>query len=228
MVLGALQGANVAFAKDGVPNLVQLISSVIGQEGEQNGYYRIVLNRVPSSSPFLTPVPAAFAFSALQMFVVPGSCPFPLSNIDLPILPGIMTNGDPVGLVKPGDQTIRFSADLTGSEAAGPYVGKSAGLFMTYTTGQQVPVSVPVFGVRWTGRVISFLANFPYQQNVAAGFSHGALTTGNRFATADAVAEGALAGPAIIQVNNIVAQQQQQQQPLQQPQPQPQPQPQQQ
>ncbi|KAK3185565.1 hypothetical protein K4F52_005665 [Lecanicillium sp. MT-2017a] len=34
LVLGALQGANVLFAKDNAPDLIQIVSSVIGQEGE--------------------------------------------------------------------------------------------------------------------------------------------------------------------------------------------------
>ena len=204
VVLGALQGANVIFAEDGAPNLVQLISSVIGQEGEQNGYYRVVLNRVPSESPFLTTVPAAFAFSALQMFVVPNSCPFPLSKINLPIFPGLMTNGGPVALIQPEDQTLSFKADLSSSAAAKPYVGKSKGLYMTYTTGQQVPVSVPLSNVEWDGNTISFQASFPYEDNIAAGFSHGALTTGNQFADANAVVDKTLAAPAVIQVNNAL------------------------
>ncbi|KAJ3490065.1 hypothetical protein NLG97_g5857 [Lecanicillium saksenae] len=47
VVLGALRGANVLFAKENVSVPIQLISSVIGQEGEQNGYYRQVLKEAP-------------------------------------------------------------------------------------------------------------------------------------------------------------------------------------
>ena len=205
VVLGALQDANVLFTGDGAPGPVRLVSSVIGQEGEQNGYYRVLLERIPPESPFLTTVPGPFAFSALQLFVVPGSCPFPLSDINLPIFPTIKTNGGPVALLQPGDQTLSFEADLSGVEAASKYVGgDGSGLYLTYTTGQQVPFSVEITGVSWQGSVISFEANFPYEEYVMHGFSHGALTTSNSFASADALVPATLAAPAVIQVNNAL------------------------
>ena len=205
VVLGALQGANVLFAKDGAPGLIQIVSSVIGQEGEQNGYYRVVLDKVPSESPFLTAVPAPFAWSALQMFVVPGSCPFPLSNINLPIFPPLMVNGQAVAAVDPQDQDLTFSADLSNSEAAKEFVGGDGSkLFLTYTTGQQLPISVPLKNVAWDGNHISFSANFPYSKNVMHGFSHAALTTKDQFDSPDAVVEAALAAPGVIQVNNAI------------------------
>ena len=203
VVLGALQDANVLFTKDSGPDFVRLVSSVIGQEGEQNGYYRTVLERIPSESPFLTTVPGAFAYSALQGFVVPGSCPFPLSRINLPIFPPIMTNGGAVALIQPRDQTLSFEADLSKSDKARQFVGRGgSGLHLTYTTGQLLPISVPLRDVRWKRSVISFKADFPYEENVMAGFSHAALTTKKGFADAGAVVESALAGPAIIQVDN--------------------------
>ncbi|TQV91024.1 COPII coat assembly protein sec16 [Cordyceps javanica] len=206
VVLGALQGANVLFAKENVTIPIQLISSVIGQEGEQNGYYRTVLKEVPSESPFLTAVPAAFAFSALQMFVVPGSCPFPLSNIDLPIFPPMMTNGQAVAALEAKDQKLSFSADLSKSDQAKKYIGgNGTDLFLTYTTGQQKPVSLDISNVKWDNGMISFDADFPFSENVMDGFSHAALTTGNVFESADDVTHCALAGPTVIQVRGGTA-----------------------
>lgn len=205
VVLGALQGANVLLAEDGVFDIVQLVSSIIGQEGEQNGYYRSLLSRIPAESPFLTTVPAPFAFTALQNFVVPGSCPYSLSEIPIPILPGIMTNGEVIALIEPGDQELTFKADLSNSEAAKPYVGGNGdGLYLTYTTGQQVPFSVTLSDVSWDGSTVSFKAFFPYEEHVMFGFSHGALTTMETFSNATAVADNALAGPAVIQVDNRI------------------------
>lgn len=206
IVLGALQGATLNFAKDApaIP-LVPLISSIIGQEGEQNGAYRLYLERIPSESPFLTAVPAPFAFSALQLFVVPGSCPFPLSNIALPIFPPLSVNGGPVALLEPKDQTLSLSADLSTSEAAKAYVGGDGkGLYATFVTGQQLPASVAVSNVKWEGAVISFEANFPYTELVAHGFSHVSLTTACDFKSVDAIPDATLAAPGAIQVNNTV------------------------
>lgn len=206
VVLGALQGASLNFASDApaVP-LVPLIASIIGQEGEQNGAYRQYLQRIPSESPFLTAVPAPFAFSALQLFVVPGSCPFPLSNINLPIFPPLAVNGGPVALIEPKDQTLSLSADLSNSEAAKSYVGGDGnGLYATFVTGQQIPKSVALKNVKWSGSVISFEADFPYTDLVAHGFSHVSLTTTCSFENVNAIPDATLAAPGVIQVNNAI------------------------
>lgn len=202
-VLGALQGANVIFAEDGEPGLVQLVSSIIGQEGEQNGYYRVLLEQVPSESPFLTPVPATFAWSVLQNFIVPGSCPFALDQINIPILPTISVNGGPIGNLEPEDQTLTLSVDLSTSPNAAPYIGgDGAGLTFTYTTGKQLPITVSISDVNFSGSVISFKAPFPYSEHIMQGFSHGALTTGSGYENVTATAAAAIAGPALIQVRN--------------------------
>jgi hypothetical protein len=93
-VLGALPDAQAAFIANGDSELVPLIGSVIGkrvrslgicrtilltfnvgQEGEQDGYYRSLLNLIPSANPFLTRSAGAFLFSEItQLYVVPGSC----------------------------------------------------------------------------------------------------------------------------------------------------------
>jgi len=161
------------------------------------------LDRIPSESPFLTHVPAPFAFSALQMFIV--SCPFDLSKIDLPIFKPIMTNGGAIALLEPKDQTLCFSADLSGVSGASKYVGgDGSGLFMTYTTGQQLPVSVPLENVHWDGDVIAYEANFPFSEHVMEGFTHGELTTVENYTSQDDVPNDTLAGPAIIQVYDVL------------------------
>lgn len=207
IVLGALQGANVLFAKDGSLVPIQVVSSVIGQEGEQNGYYRVFAKQVPSESPFLTYVPAPYAWSALQMFIVKGSCPFALDKVALPILPALMTNGGAVAAIKPMDQDLSFSADVSSMMQKGAsqyYNTDGKGLFITYGTGQQMPISVPIKDVKWCGGKMEFKANFPYSEHVMSGFSHAALTMGEGFNSSDAAAEKALAGPGVIQVSNSI------------------------
>ncbi|KAH6989754.1 hypothetical protein BKA56DRAFT_475710 [Ilyonectria sp. MPI-CAGE-AT-0026] len=204
VVLGALQDANVIFSSEGLPEIVRLVSSVIGQEGEQNGFYRIHLGEIPSESPFLTTVPAAFAWSALQLFVVPGSCSYDIKKIPLPIFPSLLVNGGPIAKVAPKDQTLKFEANLKGSKSAKNYYGKSENLYITYTTGQQLPISVKAENVRWNKNKVTLEAKFPYKENVMAGFSHAALTTGKDFASADAVVGKTLAAPGVIQVRNVI------------------------
>ncbi|KAH8178030.1 ferritin-like domain-containing protein [Sarocladium implicatum] len=203
VVLGALQGAAYNFAIDNKARaLVPLIGSIIGNEGEQNGAYRLYLDRVPSSSPFLTAVPAQFAWSALQLFVVPGSCNYSLSKIDLPIFPPLMVNGGPIAVVQPKNQTLYLSANLSDSEEGKKYSGKSEGLYATFVTGQQAPYSTNVTKVKWNKDVVNFEAEFPYDYLVAGGFSHVSLTTGNNFTNVSMVPNMTLAAPGVIQVNN--------------------------
>ncbi|GKU16013.1 unnamed protein product [Fusarium langsethiae] len=194
-VLGALQDANVIFSKEGAHEVVRLISSVIGQEGEQNGFYRLYLDQVPSESPFLTTVPAAFAWSALQAFVVPGSCTEDISQIALPIFPSLMVNGGAIGVLDPKDQTVSFSAELKESH-------DGEDLYITYTVGQQLPYSVKAENIKWDGNSVSLDAEFPFSELVASGFSHAALATSCNISTPDDVPNYTLAAPGLIQVQN--------------------------
>ena len=51
------------------------VGSVIGNEGEQEGFFRLLQHKRPSSAPLLTGSARSLAWSALnQAFIVPGSC----------------------------------------------------------------------------------------------------------------------------------------------------------
>lgn len=184
---------------------MRTIASVIGNEGEQEGFYRDFLGLKPSEKPFLTTSTAAFAFSVLnQLFVK--SCPFSLSEIALPILPPLsVLSGNGGFEVTAKNQTLQFSADMVAcsSSAASPYIGKDgAGLFVTYLTGQDLPISEPVSNVKWAGTVATFEAFFPFDAFVLEGLTIAALTTSNNFSSADAVVGATLAAPGLIQVND--------------------------
>lgn len=204
LVLGTLQAASQAFAAAGDSGPVRTVASVIGQEGEQTGFYRGLLGLQPSSKPFLTTSTPAFAYSALQGFVA--SCPFDVSEIPIPVLPALtVVSGSGGADVAAQDQSLQFTADLSaGAPCEGweSYVGGSGdGLYVTYLTGQNVPVSEPITDVSWDGNVISFCAFFPYSANVMDGFSIAALTVGGSFASADDIPADTLAAPGLIQVN---------------------------
>lgn len=205
VVLGTLQDASQLLATNGDVGPVRTIASVIGNEGEQEGFYRDFLGLKPSEKPFLTTSTAAFAFSVLnQLFVK--SCPFSLSEIDLPILTPLSVISGSGGFdVMAENQTLQFSADLSdcSSSAGSKYVGKNGdGLFITYLTGQNLPVSEPVTNVKWEGSLATFEAFFPFDAFVMEGLSIAALTTSNNFSSADAVVGATLAAPGLIQVND--------------------------
>ncbi|KAI8715746.1 hypothetical protein NCS52_01082900 [Fusarium sp. LHS14.1] len=208
VVLGVLQDANVIFSKEGLPEVVRLISAVIGQEGEQNSFYRLYLDQIPSESPFLTTVPAAFAWSALQGFVVPGSCPEDIKQIKLPIFPPLLVNGGAIAKIKAKDQTLSFEATLKVTKAAEKviaYKAKTGGLYITYQTGLQLPKSVKAENVRWVGNTIKLQAKFPFNELVAGGFTHAALTTSNNFQSVDDIPAHTLAAPGLIQVQEPIS-----------------------
>ncbi|KAK5989543.1 hypothetical protein PT974_11070 [Cladobotryum mycophilum] len=206
LVLGTLQDVSQAAAASGDAGVVRAVASVIGQEGEQDGFYRIMLGRVPSQKPFLTTSVGPFLFSWLNNnFIVPNSCPFDVNALKIPIFSQLSVGGVSTGLnVDAKDQTLKFSTDLSKTEAAEKYYGGDGkGLFITYFSGQLVPFSVPISSVSWTkDHQISFEANFPYTENVMDGLSIAALTIGNGFTNPDAVPAATLAAPALIQVND--------------------------
>jgi len=203
VVLGTLQDANQLLAKNGDAGPVRAVSAVIGQEGEQNGFYRSYLSRPPSSQPFLTTSIAPFAYSALQAFVVKDSCPFKLTDIDIPIFaPLVVKQMEDSGEVRAMNQRLGFSVDLRQLITAGRFLGKdNAPLFVTYLSGLNVPLSVPIQNPLWEGSKITFNADFPFEQNSMFGLSIAALTYESNYASAGDVAKSTLAGPGLIQVN---------------------------
>lgn len=203
VVLGTLQDASQLLAKNGDSGPVRAVASVIGQEGEQNGFYRSILSRPPSSQPFLTTSIAPFAFSALQSFVVKDSCPFRMSQIEIPTFaPLNCRQMAKDGEVAAKDQMLSFNVDLRELVTAGRFLGKEpGGLFVTYLSGLNTPLSVPVRNGKWDGARIEFEADFPFEKNTMWGLSIAALTFEGNFKSADDVAKATLAGPGLIQVN---------------------------
>jgi hypothetical protein len=199
VVLGTLQDAAQSFAQNGDDGPVRAISSVIGQEGEQNGFYRFILNRKPSEKPFLTTNVAAFAFSALQQFVV--SCPFDISQIPIPIFPALNV----LTTAEPRDMYLSFSADLSGSNPQIDQGTDFSKLFVTYLVGQQSPISEPIVNPKFEGGVLTFDALFPFTENVMSGLSIAALTNSSDFANADALVANTLAAPGLIQINDLLS-----------------------
>jgi hypothetical protein len=204
LVLGTLQDAAQTLARNGDPGPVRGITSSLGQEGQQEGFYRILLSKKPSEKPFLTTNVAAFAFSAIQQFIVPGSCPFPLSNIKLPIFPPVTVLSGLGGInVEARDQHLAFRVDLTGVSAADSHIGRSD-LWITYFSGQLLPISSPIVNVKWNGRIATFEAEFPFSANEMVGLSVASLTTKSKFASPGEVVAATLAAPGLIQVDDRV------------------------
>ena len=200
VVLGTLQDAATALGADGDIGLIRGIASVIGQEGQQDGFFRFLQDRTPSAQPFLTASAGPFAFSALnQNFVVPGSCPQDINSFGLPPVFGSLTVlNTPIGS---GDQILTFQAVQSPSYK----VDSFSDLEVAYISGQNLPVVEPVTNVKSIGNGIwEFDAFFPQETDVMHGLTIAALipkaTTFNSTSTVDDVANVALFGPGLIEI----------------------------
>ena len=196
VVLGTLQDIATIFAGDNA-GVVRGVAATIGQEGEQNGFYRSLLGKIPSAQPFLTASARDFAFSALnQNFVVPGSCD--ISGIPLKVF-GVLNLETPnVGL---GDQTIGLSfdaSDYKGDNSSSNYED----LAFVLISGQNVPIVQELKNVRKQGDKVVFDAEFLQQTDLLFGLTLGAVVEkkGAVLASVGDVAGAALFGPALIEV----------------------------
>lgn len=160
VVLGTLPDIQTLFANANDNALIRGVGSVIGQEGEQNGFYRDILGKNPSALPFLTASARDFAFSAIvQNFVVPGSCS---SSLDI-LQRGGLTIFDLLTVVNPPttpmNQKVMFrlktfsqKMEISGEAGAGfvsshensttaPHQQQD-NLFLTYINQLNAPISV--------------------------------------------------------------------------------------
>lgn len=163
VVLGTLPDIQTLFANANDNALIRGVGSVIGQEGEQNGFYRDILGKNPSALPFLTASARDFAFSAIvQNFVVPGSCS---SSLDI-LQRGGLTIFDLLTVVNPPttptNQKVMFrlktfsqKMEFSGEAAAAGFVSshenstnppqkQQDNLFLTYINQLNAPFSVPI------------------------------------------------------------------------------------
>jgi hypothetical protein len=212
LVLSTLPDLQTGFAAANDSGLIRPVGSVIGQEGQQDGFFRAYLKAkklIPAQLPFLTAGTRQFAFSALnQMFVVAGSCP----NLDL-ITKDITINA-PLTVktqgIQPKSQTVAFSFDVSGENAIKPeWKGHNndwSGLSLAYVNQQNVPVIEPLQNVQVNihGQVtISFEALFPFNGTTfGQGLTIAALVpSGGDLSTVVAVSGATIAGPGLIDIN---------------------------
>jgi hypothetical protein len=191
VVLGTLQDVTQIFAQNGDAALTRGIASVIGQEGEQEGWYRLLQGKIPNELPFLTTSVRDFAFTAIQSFTVPGSCP----NINTIPLKTFL----PLNLLttpKAKTQNIKFSWEKPANAAPG------SKLFATYINQQNLPVTEPLQMESVNGNTVIAEALFPYDKFEMNGLTILALTNSKGpFPDADAVAAATVFGPGLIIIN---------------------------
>ncbi|CRG89045.1 hypothetical protein PISL3812_06080 [Talaromyces islandicus] len=201
VVLGTLQNVVVNMAKNGDFALTQDISSVIGQEGEQQGWFRLLNKQIPSELPFLTNSVRDFAFNALnQNFIVPGSCP----NLhQIAALTELHEMG-PLTVVKTfdpseeDDETVHLSFDLSPGANPSDYM-------VAYINQQNIPFALPFTEVKHEGDYgLLVEAPFPYKEHLLNGLTILAIvpaSANQNLTDNQAVADLTFAGPGLVIVN---------------------------
>lgn len=186
MVLGTLQDVVERFAIGGDFGLSREVSSIIGQEGEQQGWFRIMQGKVPSELPFLTTSDLNFAFTAIQSFIVPGTCPN-INSIPLETF-------EPLNIIKaPTSKTDHIQVsffdhhNLTNND-----------LWIVYINQQNLPIVEPLNVISREEHEITAEALFPYDAHEMNGLTIAAVTeTEGPFPNAYSVAKATLAGPGL-------------------------------
>jgi len=190
VVLGTLQDAVERFAMGQDFDLAREIASVIGNEGEQQGWFRVMQARIPSELPFPTTSDLNFAFTAIQGFTVPGSCP----NIDeIPLR--TFENLQILTKPKAESQNLTFAFEDRENEAEHL-------VWVTYVNQLNLPVVEPLHVVSKEGTLVEATALFPYNEYELNGLTTAAVTKSDGpFDDVNSVAKWTLAGPGLIIVD---------------------------
>lgn len=172
---------------DGEPSTIAQFCAVLGQEGQQDGFFRLMASKVPNANPFLTSTTLSFLYSHIkQSYVAKGTCP---STIDLPLYETLI----PLDAPGASNTTVRYNTTQT---------GVTTNYHIAYMSGQISPVVVPISKIAKHGSVTTFTADFPFDTGFSRGLTVAALVKNNGpFANASQVADSTLAGPGLIQVN---------------------------
>jgi hypothetical protein len=207
VVLGALQDANVALANPTDSALIRGLTSVVGQEGEQNGWYRLLQGKVPSALPFLTASAAPFAVNVLlQNVIVPDTCPdIARINAISPTFLTLQITSPPPGQ---SDTVLTFAIPFSSNDSLSSVSADAlkAGFSIVYVNQQNLPILEVIQNATVTKKndgfgTFTFQANFPYTANLMNGLTITALVNGTGpFASVDDVAMATVAGPGLISI----------------------------
>ncbi|OAG01935.1 uncharacterized protein CC84DRAFT_1189320 [Paraphaeosphaeria sporulosa] len=192
VVLGTLQDVNDIFAQNTENGPVRLISSVIGNEGEQEGLFRIIQKKTTPAQPFLTTGTRDFAFTAIQGFVVPGSCP----NIEEIPLKTFKPLNVVSQNIQPKDQELEFSFDMSGVDV------DVNSLSLVLINAQNAPIVEKLENIEAKDGVATFTAEFPFEKFLLHGLTIAAVTHyAESFNSPDDVAKQTIFAPGLIEVN---------------------------
>lgn len=190
VVLGTLQDINFHFASSGDISFTRPISAVIANEGEQEGYYRLLGGKIPNELPFVTTSIRDFAFTALQSFVDVSTCP-DIGEIGLKTFMPVNVLDVPTSKT----EDIRFAVEASQFNSSVTYS-------LTYINQQNIPVVEAIRDISNQNGIVTFTATFPYDEHLLNGLTIAAVTnSAGPFSTAQDVANAAVFAPGLIIVN---------------------------
>ncbi|KAB8295730.1 hypothetical protein EYC80_008555 [Monilinia laxa] len=206
VTMGTLGDIQTNFGTNGDSKFIRGVAASLGQEGEQNGYFRLILNKIPSALPFLTASTRDFAFSAVnQNFVIEGSCPnsnaIPLKRLQK------LTATQPD--VIDANSIINFTLQLNATQSyTNTWGEKCKGLSLVYINQQNKPVvqQWESLSLQADQKTVIATAKFQFDAGAANGAIGNGLTlavlaVGDDFANISEVSDKAVFGPALIEVN---------------------------
>lgn len=195
LVIGTLEDVTQRFAEGGDTGLTRVIAATIGNEGEQEGWFRVLQRKIPSEVPTLTTSDVNFAFSAVNAFVVKGTCPN-LDEINLKIFPELEVLAPP----GPKSQIIKVTWALYDIEQSAAF--RPADLWLTYINQLNPPITERLDVISFDGRTVVGQAYFPYDEHLMNGLTIAVVTMSpGPFANVTEVAGQTHAGPGLIIVN---------------------------
>ncbi|KAF2260222.1 hypothetical protein CC78DRAFT_547702 [Lojkania enalia] len=183
------------------PSVARLISSFLSVKSRYDSFFRDVQEREPNPSPFDTGISAIWAYNIALSFIIPGSCPV---QIPLPVLPELtVTQGimDPATVAPFANRTNSANStngdilkEFTWDPTQVPFVVQGdKQLLAGWVNQANKPVYTPLTNTsegKGTARMPQGLS----------GITFVAITT-EQFTDVDDLAQGTIAGPAVVVVS---------------------------
>nr|XP_018901895.1 PREDICTED: uncharacterized protein LOC109033648 [Bemisia tabaci] len=187
VVMGTVQTIMKLLGRNNDTDYIPSVTARVSNEGEQNGFFRYMNNKIPSSNPLLTGSAREFAWSSLnQMVVVNGSCPNSYL-IDLQLYPALYVANSP-SADSDQNQTIELSTEAT----------VDCSYAVVYISQQNMPLVVPIEDLREDDGVSTFEATFPASLLQYGGYGLIIFVLTNStgpFKNVEAVVPNTVAGP---------------------------------
>jgi hypothetical protein len=203
LVMATLQQAIVALGTNGDGNLARGVAASLGQEGQQDGFFRAKQGLIAPEGPFITSSTPDYLINfLLQNYIVPGSCPN-LNTIPFAQWQPLTFTGANREWYKEDQLSFKFS--LSSTQSAKDFGTNFGDLSLVYVNQQNTPIQKPLKNVAVSadGKTVSFDVDFPHDgaaTNEGLVLISVAATKGAQLVNVVDAAKATLFGPFVIEV----------------------------